>query len=353
MRGLSILMVSPYFYPEGGGLERYALQLATKLSENNYIEVLCMTRGGEVEDHVGGIPVHRVKPTLILSNTPVSIIFVLKVAKMVRGRDFVIAHTPVPFAADVAAFIAKIKGIPVEIVYHTVGLKKGDPVLDLIASLYSSTIERLTLRGAKITAVSRLVWEHLKEKGYHPRISFPSYGVRAGDRIKPHVLRRKVVLFVGQLGRYHRFKNLDVLLQAFAMLSPRFPGWELWVVGDGDMLENYVQLSSELGISGKTRFFGRINDPDRLKDLYSMASVLVLPSSFESFGLVVPEALSLGVPVVIAQNVGSKILVDNGKNGIILEDLSPKTLASSLEGLFENPKLLKKMGRIAWNSVRS
>ena len=346
-----ILIVSPYFYPEGGGLERYAFVMARDLSKNYGVEVLCMTRGKDRVEKLGGIKVYRVKPRFIVSNTPTSLRFILKTFKLARRAGYVVAHTPVPFAVDVASFLAKLLGIPIRVVYHTVGLKKGASLLDIIAIVYSLTVERLTLRGARITAVSHVVWAYLKRRGYNADISYPPLVIDHSS--KPHFQKRKIILFVGQLGKYHHFKNLDILIKAFAEVSKDFPEWKLWIVGDGDMLEYYRGLASKLGVLKNVAFFGRVDDPERLRDIYSVASILALPSSFESFGMVVPEALSAGTPVVVSSNVGAKILVENGKNGLVLREISSSNIRDAVLHLIENPKLLRKMGRISAASVDS
>ncbi|CAD5243310.1 glycosyltransferase family 4 protein [Thermococcus camini] len=342
-----ILVVSPYFYPEGGGLERYALDMARALSGENEVEVLCMTRGEGGIDNIGGIKVHRVKPGLVVSNTPLSLKFVMKVASMIQGVDLIIAHTPVPFAADVASFLAKLMGIPIRIVYHTVGLKKGAGFLDALAGLYSATLERFTLWGAEIIAVSKTVWEYLRGNGYNPRVSHPQIGLPEHASRQRGRSREKVILFVGQLGRYHRFKNLDLLIRAFSELSAEFPEWKLWVVGDGDLLDEYRQMALELGLGSRVRFFGRIDDPEELAGIYLKSGVLVLPSSFESFGMVVAEALAFGVPVIVSPHAGARILVESGKNGFVLGDLSVPVLVNVVRLMMDNPKLLRKMSVLA------
>ena len=349
--GKHILVVSPYFYPEGGGLERYAFNMARELEEKGKVRVLCMTRGAERTEEINGITVHRVKPGAIISNTPLSLKFIFRAARMVKESELVIAHTPVPFAADVASFFAKLKGIPIVIVYHTVGLKKGDKLLDFVASIYSSTLERATLRGAEIIAVSGTVFEYFRDRGYNPRVSHPRLDFREFDLSKT-CRRENAVLFVAQLGKYHKFKNLNLLIRAFAEVSKEFPEWELWVVGGGDMIDHYKSLAKRMGIMKKVHFFGSLGD-QKLSKIYSKAKLLVLPSSFpESFGMVVAEALAFGVPVIVSPYVGAKFLVDEGKNGVILKNLDASSLASAMKNLMENPKALKKFSHIARRKMR-
>ncbi|USS41093.1 glycosyltransferase family 4 protein [Thermococcus aggregans] len=350
--GKHILVVSPYFYPEGGGLERYAFNMAQELAKKDKVKVLCMTRGTEKIEEINGITVYRVKPEIIISNTPISLRFIFKVARAIKDSKLVITHTPVPFAADIASFFAKLKGIPIEIVYHTVGLKKGDKILDFVASVYSLTLERITLRGSTIIAVSGTVFEYFRGRGYHSRISYPMPDITKFNLSKT-CKRENAVLFVGQLGKYHKFKNLNLLIRAFAEVSEEFPEWKLWVVGKGDMVDEYKNLVEKLGITEKVHFFGGLGD-EELSKIYSKAKLLVLPSTFpESFGMVVAEALAFGTPVIVSPYVGAKFLVDDRKNGVILKDLKEESLENAMKNLMRNPKALKRFSHIAKHKMRA
>jgi len=351
-------MVSPYFYPEGGGLERYAYGMARLLTnEGHDVEVVCMTRSSSRVEKFDGILVRRIKPAVIISNTPLGLKFTLEVLKRARDKDLIIAHTPVPFAADVSAFVSKVLNVPLIVVYHTVGLRKGRPLLDAIGSLYGRTLERFTLTAGDLISVSKPVWEFLREHGYSSRIYLEPFfaGLTVSER---PVKKERAILFVGQLGKYHSFKNLHLLMRAFSRLlhNHRFVkfNWQLWIVGSGDMLGYYNKLSRKLSIENNVIFWGNINDRDMLFDLYRRASVLVLPSSFESFGLVVLEALSSCTPVLVSRIAGSSFLVVNGKNGFILTgDELEENMVSLLRDLADNPKYLKKMSFLSCKILKS
>jgi glycosyltransferase involved in cell wall biosynthesis len=105
-----------------------------------------------------------------------------------------------------------------------------------------------------------------------------------------------VVLY---LGRFHPTKGLDSLLRAWARVARRFPGARLRLAGfdDGGFRARCESLAASLGISASAAFQGPVagNDRDRL---FAESSLLVLPSPAENFGLVIPEALVRGVPVI-------------------------------------------------------
>ncbi|WP_048811024.1 glycosyltransferase family 4 protein [Thermococcus gammatolerans] len=347
---MRILIVSPYFPPEGGGLESYAIAMVEELSKEHEVRVICMSRFGSSKEtlRVQGkaVPLERVKG-FVLSNTPLSLRFTLRLFSIVKNwrPDLIIAHTPVPFAADVAALASALFGVPLIIVYHTLGLRKG-ALLDVIASIYSKTLERFTLsRAALLVAVSPSVRNYLRETGFRSVVVPPRPKLEllsaAQKKLPP---KEKIVLFIGQLSSFHRFKNFELLLRAFAQASRDHPDWELWVVGGGDELPKYRTLARELGLSKRVRFFGPVSDAKKLAEIYSRASIVVLPSSFESFGLVVIEGAIFGaIPLVsgaVAKNI-FPLYPGVGKASYVLRQKAE--LSSMLSELFGHPKTLKKL----------
>jgi len=337
--------VSPYFFPEGGGLERYAHALSRELASEGEVTVLCATRGKPRVETLGNVRVIRQRPHVIISNTPVRLTLPFELISLVRaeGFDRIIAHTPVPFYADVASLVGKLLGVSVTVFYHTGSLKKGS-LIDFLAGLYERTVERLTLRGVELVAVSRYVSRVLRAKGFRSRVRYPPVEERY-LKATPHYGGR-YVLFVGQLTRAHRWKNLELLLRAFSGLRNSFPDVTLVVVGSGDMVPHYRALVEELGIEGKVVFKGFVED-DELEELYRNALLLALPSSeSEAFGKVVVEAMAFGTPVLVSKSGEFPIIVEAGKGGVLV-DADKDSLERALRELLSNRKLLRKMGVLA------
>lgn len=103
-------------------------------------------------------------------------------------------------------------------------------------------------------------------------------------------------------GRLHPRKRLDVLLDAWSQVYRRFDGWRLVIAGaDPDGYRaTLTTLASDLGVSGSISWFGPAAGAERER-LFADADVVVLPSDYENFGLVVAEALARGVPVIATQ----------------------------------------------------
>jgi glycosyltransferase involved in cell wall biosynthesis len=119
-------------------------------------------------------------------------------------------------------------------------------------------------------------------------------------------------------GRLVPVKRVDLLLAAFDRISQLRPEWDLIIAGDGDERARLERLVSKR-ISSRVIWTGFINEPDSLRSLYAAASVLVLPSDYEPWGVVVTEAAVL-MPVIASSMVGAAAdVIIQGENGFIFE----------------------------------
>ncbi|MBA7659183.1 D-inositol 3-phosphate glycosyltransferase [subsurface metagenome] len=148
----------------------------------------------------------------------------------------------------------------------------------------------------------------------------------------------KNILFVGRL---EPLKGIDRLLMAMTYLENR-EGTRLLVIGgDGNSqheIERLQRLSWELHIQDSVIFLGLIKQ-ERLPLYYSAADVCVVPSYYESFGLVALESLACGTPVV-ATDVGSaRSVIRQGETGYVVADNFPYRLAQKISLLLSKPEV--------------
>jgi D-inositol-3-phosphate glycosyltransferase len=163
----------------------------------------------------------------------------------------------------------------------------------------------------------------------------------------------RMILFVG---RFDPVKGLDTLLEAMALIVQSDPHWLdnacLCIVG-GDRLDEPRRMDLELarieamrdslGLHDVVTFLGA-QTQDALPLYYSAAQVVVVPSRYESFGLVALEAMACGTPV-IASNVGGLAdLVRDGRTGFLVPDGDPHALAAKLLPLLDDPELRARLG---------
>src|SRR5207248_580451 len=107
------------------------------------------------------------------------------------------------------------------------------------------------------------------------------------------------------------WKRPDDVLSALAQLDS--PNAWLVYAGDGQMRADLAALARELGVSERVKFMGFVNQ-SQLPETYRAADILVLPSEYEPFGLVVNEAMACGLPAIVSDQVGARFdLVRHGE----------------------------------------
>lgn len=148
-----------------------------------------------------------------------------------------------------------------------------------------------------------------------------------------------VLLYCAKLQPWKR--PLDAL-QAFARADA--VGSYLVFAGDGPLRENIERQAHELGVSERVRMLGFVNQ-SRLPGVYRASDLLILPSEYEPFGLVVNEAMLCGCAAVVSDQVGAKFdLVCDGETGFVYPCHDVDALATLLRDLLRHSERLKKIG---------
>jgi len=187
---------------------------------------------------------------------------------------------------------------------------------------------------------------------FHPH---PAAEARALAGLPPDA---KMILFVG---RIERLKGLETLLRAAALLQKRgflAPSCPCVMVVGGDPdnpqdeMRHLQKLRDSLAVANVVTFLGK-RPQTELPMLYSAAQAVVMPSQYESFGMVALEAMACGTPVVASGVGGLLYLVRDGKTGYHIPDSDPPALAEKLERLLSDERLRSELGRRAANVARS
>jgi glycosyltransferase involved in cell wall biosynthesis len=141
--------------------------------------------------------------------------------------------------------------------------------------------------------------------------------------------------YVAFAGRISPEKGLDVLLAA----AERMPGIPFKVAGDGPVLSEMRARAPR-----NVEFLGRLAF-DELVAFYRRCRVLVVPSLwFEPFGMVVVDAMALGVPVIASRIGGLPDVVDDGITGSLFEPGNAEDLVAKVQALWNHPQLCERMG---------
>ncbi|MGD0321362.1 MAG: glycosyltransferase [Acidimicrobiales bacterium] len=169
----------------------------------------------------------------------------------------------------------------------------------------------------------------------------PTLGVRPAER--PGKVN---VLFVGRL---EARKGIDTLLECVCQLAQEFDDVVFTVVGDdslpasgGTTFRRAFEASANYA-RGRVQFTGPVDD-DLLRRFYAGCDILVVPSRFESFGLILLEAMMFSKPVVASAVGGIGEVVADGESGILVPPGDVAELSAALARLIRSPELRREMG---------
>jgi D-inositol-3-phosphate glycosyltransferase len=175
--------------------------------------------------------------------------------------------------------------------------------------------------------------------------------------IKPDV---RMILFVG---RIEPLKGLDTLIRAMSSLKLNHPDHPVHLAiigGEPDVspeqrtseMARLQKLCDELALDQMVIFLGK-RGQDTLPYYYSAAEVLIMPSHYESFGMVALEAMACGTPVIASEVGGLGFLVQNGQTGYTIPNGEPDVLCDKLSTLLNDANLRETMGRRATEYAQS
>lgn len=160
------------------------------------------------------------------------------------------------------------------------------------------------------------------------------------------------LLFVG---RFDRHKGGDVVIDAFRRVAHRFPKMRLWFVGPDDgvidahgrhcKLANYLAERAP-DVSARIDYLGRQLNSS-IAELRRKAFVTIVGSRYETFGMVVLEAMAYGCPLAATRTGGIVEIIEDGVNGVLARPEDPDDLAAVIVRLLEAPEFAAKLGRQA------
>ncbi|MCX4538319.1 glycosyltransferase [Streptomyces sp. NBC_01669] len=346
----TVAVVSSYYPPKIGGVENYAARIAEAVAAAPGMRAVVLTTNTEgrrtrvsVEN---GVTVVRLGTWLKLSNSPISPLWPLQVRRRLRRErvDVVNAHAPVPGLADISVFAAKRR--PTVLTYHAGTMHKQDAeggLANRIIAVYErSVLPRLMARATVPVAVAPGSMAYGR-----PRAQEIPPGVDTERWIPgpPPSERPPVVVYVGRMDSTSRWKGVDQLIRAFALLTD-LPEAQLKLIGGGDDVENLLKLAAELGVADRVIAAGELRGEELVDAVrHARAGVLSSVSDAECFGTALAEAQACGTPAVGTAVGGLPFTVADGETGLVVPPRDPEALAAALRTLLTDGELADRMGR--------
>jgi UDP-glucose:(heptosyl)LPS alpha-1,3-glucosyltransferase len=344
-------------YHRSGGHSRYVAELATRFAKEHEVHVFA---NRIVDDGTAGIHFHHVPAWRANAFTTV-LSFVVPVTLQV-SRDFDVVHSQGFCGLVGNVFTAHMCNRA----WHSalLTLEGGATLRESVFNKVTGALEDALYRFARkspVIAVSSRVGQDLV-KHYHCRA--PIHVIYHGtdlETFSPETRRRYrdqaraqygipkdefVFLYVGDLRKGARRS-----MQALAQIEKGL----LLCVAASDP-SPYRQFAKDLGVEQRVIFAGHTRQVERA---YAAGDAFLLPTPYDSFAMVVSEAMACGLPVVVSREAGVAELIRHGENGLLLEDVtSPAELALHMRSLQDRvwAEALGRAGRktvepLSWDAV--
>lgn len=378
---MRILVLTPTFLPAVGGAELVILQVYRRLAERHRVlvltpqlpsELLETTASRDYDDLINfdvrhyvdritfmKIRAHRLSMGLI---PPFSLSAVSAVKQAVRDfkPDIVNVHYVMPTGLA-GRYVQQSLKIPVVITYN--GRDVPGPGVPVFWKYWHRWIGRSC---ADMTFVSKycrnVIFGEKSEEGH---IIFNGVDSPVGvDEDKMACLRSRLGIRNSErtllaLQRLAPGKRVDVVIRSMRTVLRKHPEARLIICGKGVDLPRLRRCAREIGIEQNVIFTGFIA-PDELPLFYTMADIFVFHSTYETFGIVVAEAMQYGKAVVSVNHTAIPEIVNHGETGLLVPVLDAEAFGQAVVLLLDNEQMRLDMGRrgkgkaarhFSWDSI--
>ncbi|UCD88940.1 MAG: glycosyltransferase [Desulfobacterales bacterium] len=389
--GLNIAMLSIHSSPIGdlgtrdtGGMSVYVREVAQVLGRLGHcIDIFTQHNPGQQDPvidlydnvrliHLSGGANENIAKSELYEYLP-NLLFDLKAFQNRQRVTYDVIHSHYWLSGVLGAMIQEWWHVPHFVTYHTIGVVKNR-----VSPTEKESEVRLANEKTLADVCDGIVVPSANEKEYliqyydalQDKIWVIPCGVNL-ERFKPMAkaaARRQLAfsneaIIVLYVGRYSPVKGLDHLFKALSYLKHLDQLRLVLVGGDGEhsrMYEHLQSVAKGLNIQDRLVFAGRVHQKI-LPVYYSAADVFVVPSHYESFGLVTLEALACGTPVVATPVGAMKTIIQDGVSGYVADNLDAEHFAQlveaivlkQLKGVLSPAEIRASVTRLTWTRSAS
>lgn len=354
---MKVLMLSDVYFPRVNGVSTSIRTFRRALAAAGHeIDLICPAYGGDDAPEAGvqRIPARRV--VFDPEDRMMHARAVLRQADALAGRGYGLIHIQTPFVAHwLGVRLARRLGLPLTETYHTFFeeyLYHYVPLLPRAAlRALARTVSRVqcnALDGLVVPSQAMLD----KLRGYGIRVpaaviptGLDADGLGAGDGAAFRAAHgiapdRPVLVHVGRLAHE---KNVDALLHMLFELRRLVPEVLLLIAGEGPAERHLRALAARLRLEAQLRFLGYLDRAAGLPGCYRAGDAFVFASRTETQGLVLLEAMSLGVPVVSTAVMGTRDIVGPQRGAVAVRE-DPVEFASACARVLGDAALRTRLG---------
>ena len=359
---MRILKITDVYFPRVNGVSTSIRTFRRELAAAGHEVTLVAPDYGEATDDEDGI-IRIPSCTVVVDpeDRMMKMNRIMALREELASRQFDLVHIHTPFVAHYAGLrLASALGIPAVETYHTYfeeylfnyvrWLPRG--WLRWLARGFSrrqcNSVDAVVVPSCPMRDVLENYGVSNSMKVIPTGIDLAEFAEGDGQqfrRINGIGAERRVLVFVGRLAFE---KNIHFLIDVVDALKHRFPGILLLLAGEGPAHKNLESVVEARGLQCNVVFIGNLSRGVALNDCYAAGDVFVFASRTETQGLVLLEAMALGVPVVSTAVMGTRDVLVDGCGCMIAEE-TVNSFADKITWLLENPA---RRGLLAESGMR-
>ncbi len=333
-----------------GGAGLHAYYLARYLPRDRFELTAAFSPGYVLDDQFKqlDIPVHILTMSRKL-NPLTNIRGFFEICRLMKQERFQMVCMECSIAGLLGRVAAWLTGVPVRVMILQVYASHPNQIW-LTRIIYHWIERAMDLPTTKYVAVSNAMKEYGRNTGIMKPdkvdVIYNSVEIDQAEPADRRAIRRELGLeetdiVIGTAGRCETQKGLSYLLEAAAILCRNRNDLRFVIMGDGPLKPELETHADNLGITSSVIFTGWRNDVTRLMwglDIFCLASL------WESFGMVLVEAMSRNLPIVATRVDGIPEVVQEGKTGLLVPPRDPQAIADALGRMIRDPESARKMG---------
>lgn len=350
---------------EYGGAQKYILDLILNLKgEFNIFVAFGSPRKQEEdsefiqklkENNIEFFALKRVKREISPLNDFLAIFEIRKLIKKLKPDIIHLNSSKISIIGSIAAKKCSMFHVPCSVIYTVHGWVFNEPISGLKKAFYRFAEKFTAKYKSKIICINKFDYDcalyilKIKEK----KLSLIYHGLKPVDFFSPEETRPALLsqynipessILIGVIANLYKTKGLDYLIQAIKLLVESGIGITTIVMGEGDERKNLEDLISQLNLKNKFILAGTVKDAART---LKMLDIYVCPSVKEGLPYSIMEAMFAGLPIIATQVGGIPELIQDGKNGLLVESEDPELLAEKIKELLRNEELLNRIAKNA------
>lgn len=345
---MKIIIATPIYPPEIGGPATYTKELCERLSGIHEITVVTYTNSAEAFHGTRLVPVGKGRPLLVRL-----ILFFLKLLRASKGAYVIYVQNAMAAGLPVA-LVHILTGIPFVLKFvgdeaweratqHKLTTKSLEEFLrnpeGSLRIRIMILVQGFVLRRAAVvtTPSAYLLQEIIKTYGIKPERGVVNYNAAEKTEELPFPVTR-IRHQIATTARLVKWKGIEGIIHAVALLKEKFPDIKLVVAGDGPEKENLENISKELGVSDRIEFLGNISRAETWR-LRKQSEVYVLNSTYEGLPHTVLTSFAAEIPTVATDIPGTNEALYHEQTGLLVQPGDDKGLASAIERLLNDASL--------------